>query len=60
MVDLWRLDISIFLLAVLFAIVEIVSKYSESTSIFVFVVGIIGFLLAIIGSVVDEKQTRSR
>ncbi len=60
MVDLWKIGISIFMLAVLIALIEFVSEVSESTSAIVFGIGIIGFALSLAGAIIgseDKKRT---
>ncbi|MCD6488329.1 MAG: hypothetical protein J7K21_03795 [Desulfurococcales archaeon] len=58
MVDLWRLGSALFMLALLFVMVEVVSEYSVETGFVVFVIGFIGFILSLIGSFIHPKEER--
>ncbi len=58
MVDLWKLGVSVFMLAIIFAVVEIVTKYSESTAGVILVLGFIGFALSLAGAIAGSDTGR--
>jgi len=60
MVDLWRLGISVFMFSVLVALTTIVEKMTESgeTVAVVFIVGLAGFLICLVGSLLTTKRSQ--